>query len=131
MDPDKLILRVVHFTYLTALLVITAAAASALGYASRFDKQVQHNSKLSGEQWVQELLLGHEDRIYNELGMHKAVFIQLLKTLKRDANVQSTRYVSAEEQLAIFLHYVHRGLSNRALQERFQRSPDTISKCVA
>jgi hypothetical protein len=60
----------------------------------------------------------------------EAVFIQLLAVLKRDAGVRSTRYVSAEEQLGTFLHYVHRGLPNRALQERFQRSGDTISKCV-
>ena len=79
-----------------------------------------------GEQWVQELLHGHEDRIYNELGMRKAVFRQLLAVLRTDAGVQGTRYVSAEEQLATFSHYVHRALPDRALQERFQRSVLTI-----
>jgi transposase len=130
MDPEELTIRIVYMTYMTALLVVTAAGASVLAYASRFEKRAQHTSKLSGEQWIQEMLQGHEGRIHNELGMHKAVFIQLLTVLKRDAGVHATRYVSAEEQLATFLHYVHRGLPNRALQERFQRSGDTISKCV-
>lgn len=130
MDPEELTLRLVFITYMTALIVVTAAEASVLGYAAHFDKCAQHTSKLSGEQWIQELLRGHGDRIHNELGMHKAVFIQLLAVLKRDAGVRSTRYDSAEEQLGTFLHYVHCGLPNRALQERFQRSGDTISKCV-
>jgi transposase len=121
-----------NFYYATAcsLLLMMAAAAATRGYASRFNKTAQHTSKLSGRQWVQELLSGHEDRIHNALGMHKGVFIQLVATLGRDAAVHDTRYVSAEEQIAIFLHYTRRGLSNRALQERFQRSADTVSKCI-
>ncbi|KAI9447358.1 hypothetical protein BJY52DRAFT_1127464, partial [Lactarius psammicola] len=46
----------------------------------------------------------------------------------RDTGLCNTRHVSAEKQLAIFLHYACHGLSNRALQERFQRSRDTITK---
>ncbi|KAI9448731.1 hypothetical protein BJY52DRAFT_1092491, partial [Lactarius psammicola] len=63
-----------------------------------------------------------------ELGLNKHVFRRLLSVLARDTGLCDTRHVSAEEQLAIFLHYARRGLSNRALQERFQRSGDTITK---
>jgi hypothetical protein len=59
MDPEELTLRLVFITYMTALIVVTAAGASVLGYAARFDKCAQHTSKLSGEQWIQELLRGH------------------------------------------------------------------------
>ena len=122
---DDFTLRVI-FVATVATIIITAAVASVSQYASRFEKHPMHTSSLSGEQWVQELLHGHEDRIYNELGMRKAVFRQLLAVLRTDAGVQGTRYVSAEEQLATFLHYVHRALPNRALQESFQRSVLTI-----
>jgi hypothetical protein len=110
------------------LSLIIAGGASAVCGASRFDKTAKHTSKLSGQDWVTELLQGHDGRFYDELGLHKHVFSRLLTVLGRLAGLRDTKYVLAEEQLAIFLHFVHRGLSNRALQERFQRSADTITK---
>jgi hypothetical protein len=79
---------------------------------------------------VDELLNGHEGRFYNELGMRKHVFRRLLNVLERLADFGDTKHVTAEEQLSIFLHFARRALSNRGLQERFQRSGDTISKYV-
>jgi hypothetical protein len=128
MTPLEYKTRLVQVTAFTLILFVVAYVCLVSGYASRFEKEAQHTSRLSGELWVQELLKGHEDRIYNELGMHKNVFLRLLAVLRRDAGLHGTRRVSAEKQLSTFLHYVHRGLSNRALQERFQRSRDTISK---
>jgi hypothetical protein len=131
MTPEEHQLRIIHAGAMIMILIITAYHAAALAIASHPKKCAQHTSSLSGEQWVQELLSGHEDRIFNELGMRKTVFQKLLEDLRANAGVHDTRYVSAEEQLSTFLHYVHRGLSNRALQERFQRSGGTISKCVS
>ena len=105
-----------------------STGCAMLWYSSQFVKTPQHTSVLSGQQWLDELLGGHDGRFYNEIGMHKFVFLRLLTTLKTDAGLQGTWHVSAVEQAAVFLHYVHRGLSNRALQERFQRSGDTIMK---
>jgi hypothetical protein len=126
--PDEFILDIIHNVSDIMTQIIAVAGQATHIYAARFDRQAQHTSRLSGEQWVQELLHGHNIRIHNELGMNKTVFIKLLEVLRSDAGVLRTRYVSAEEQLAIFLHYAHCGLSNRAIQERFQRSGDTVSK---
>ncbi|KAJ7735745.1 hypothetical protein B0H16DRAFT_1326991 [Mycena metata] len=41
-------------------------------------KQKYHTSALSGQAWVDELILGHPDRIHCELGMRLHVFIALL-----------------------------------------------------
>ena len=38
------------------------------------------------------------------------------------------RYVTSEEQLAIFLYLAVMGLAQCHMEERFQRSPDTLSK---
>lgn len=111
--------------------IIDAAGQATHIYAARFDRHAQHTSHLSGEEWVQELLQGHDNRIYNELGMNKTVFLNLLEVLRIDAGVCGSCYVTAGEQLATFLYYVHCGLSNWALQEQFQRSGDTISKYAA
>lgn len=108
--------------------VAVAGAAAVSTYASHFEKVPQHTSILSGQQWVDELIEGHPGRFKNEMGMNKRVFNKLLEVLKEYGGLNDTRYVSAEEQLAIFLHFAHRALSNRGLQEHFQRSGDTISK---
>ena len=125
MDPDDFRRRI---ALIAGMIILMAVRDCVLLYASRFDKVPQHTSILSGQDWINELIAGHDGRFYNEMGVHKHVFWALVAVLRRDAGLRDTRHVSGEEQLAIFLHYAHRGLSNRALQERFQRSPDTISK---
>lgn len=104
------------------------AGSDILKYGARFVKIAKHTSSLTGQQWCDELLAGHDDRFYNELGMHKHVFEQLLLVLGRDAHLIGSRHVTAVEQLCVFLHYAWRGLSNQALQEQFQWSGDTITK---
>jgi hypothetical protein len=114
-----------------ASMVLLSAANVILSYVSCFEKILQHTSRLSGQQWVDELIAGHDMRFYNKLGMQKFVFKRLLAVLERNGQLSETCHVSTSEQLAIFLHYVRRGLSNHALQERFQRSGDTVAKCYA
>ncbi|KAJ7051092.1 hypothetical protein C8F01DRAFT_1343057, partial [Mycena amicta] len=44
--------------------------------------------------------------------------------------LRSTKFVSANEKLATFLHFARVGGTTRVLQERFQRSGDTISNSI-
>ncbi|KAH9030802.1 hypothetical protein EDB84DRAFT_1255222, partial [Lactarius hengduanensis] len=83
---------------------ISAACDSAILYSARFDRVPVHTSRLSGQQWLDELVGGHDRRFHNEMGLHKHVFRKLVLVLGRDAGLAHTRHVSAEEQLAIFLH---------------------------
>ena len=91
------------------------------------DKEPYHTSLLSGEGWVQELLNGHPKRIRCELGVTKHVFQQLMAEL-HVMGYQRSKYVSLEEQLAIFLYTSVTGLTIQHVGERFQRSNETISK---
>jgi hypothetical protein len=92
-------------------------------------KEPYHTSILSGYAWLQELLHGHPERIRTELGVHKEVFHALIRLL-RSMGHGDTRYVTLEEQLAIFLYISVTGLSIRHVGERFQRANGTISKWV-
>jgi hypothetical protein len=92
-----------------------------------YNKTPYHTSALSGEAWVQEVLTGHPERIRCELGVHKHVFLGLMDALV-DIGIRSSRNVTLQEQLAIFLYTCVTGLSIRHVGERFQRSNDTISK---
>jgi hypothetical protein len=90
-------------------------------------KEPYHTSILSGYAWVQELLHGHPERIRTELGVHKEVFLALIQELQSMGH-GDTKYVTLEEQLAIFLYTSITGLSIRHVGERFQRANGTISK---
>ncbi|KAJ6587304.1 hypothetical protein B0H10DRAFT_1769189, partial [Mycena sp. CBHHK59/15] len=46
--------------------------------APQYIKEDLHTSALSGCAWLNELLVGHPDRIYIALGMHQHVFLALV-----------------------------------------------------
>ncbi|CAD6264844.1 unnamed protein product [Miscanthus lutarioriparius] len=62
--------------------------------------------------------------------MERDVFRALVRRLRGNGLVDS-RYVSVEEQLAIFLYAVSKNASNRVLQDQFQHSGETISRHFA
>lgn len=62
------------------------------------------------------------------MGMQRHVFRKLVRELQMRTWLTATRWVSAEEQLAIFLRIARTGQANVEMQERFQRSGDTVSK---
>jgi len=118
-------------------LIIQAAATAAISAAlaaidysqTYYDKTPYHDSALSGAAWVCELLTGHPKRIRKELGVHKHVFRALIVALQEAGHTRS-KFVTLEEQLAIFLYTCVTGLSLIHVCERFQRAPETASKYV-
>ena len=113
-----------------AITVALVAASLAQHFSARYHKKTpKNNSKFTGQQWLDELLTGHHQRFYDAMGMNKHVFQALLCELIRHG-LHDTRHVSAEEQPAIFLYLAVTGLPQRHLEERFQRSPSTLTKCV-
>jgi hypothetical protein len=110
------------------MLLAVCAAAPGPVLSATYEKTPMHTSKLRGQDWMEEILHGHDGRFYDQMGMHKHVFRQLLKELQRKTGLDNSKYVTIEEQLGIFLYTVVTGQSNRKVQEHFQRSGDTISK---
>ena len=93
-----------------------------------YEKKIQHNSKLSGKEWVKELREGHDKRMENNLGMARHVFKKFVTMLIDKGGLGHTRYMTPVEQVAIFLYFIVTNSSNRKVAEWFQRSGDTISK---
>ena len=83
-----------------------------------------HTSILTGAGWVMELLAGHPMRIHTELGVTCETFIALVEEPCGRGHSDS-KFVSLEEQLAIFLSASVTGLTVQLLGGRFQRSNDT------
>ncbi|EIN12354.1 hypothetical protein PUNSTDRAFT_29434, partial [Punctularia strigosozonata HHB-11173 SS5] len=63
-----------------------------------------HNSILTGQKWVEELLDGHYARMHAVLGMHKHVFLKLGTELEEHVGFTRSKHVSSQESLAIFLY---------------------------
>ena len=109
-------------------LIMNAAIAAVVSFATHlYNKTPYHTSVLTGANWVAELLHGHPERIWCELGVHEHVFRFLISYLQT-ISVHHSRNVLLEEQLAIFLYRCVTGLSIRHVAERFQRSNETVSK---
>jgi hypothetical protein len=114
--------------------VAVAAAAITAAAVLRYIEQARspqpyHDSILTGEKWIQELLLTpNEFRFYEQLGINKEPFLDLVKELEELYLIKQSRHMSTEEQVAIFLYSVVTNLSNRKVAERFQRSGETISR---
>jgi hypothetical protein len=118
--------KIIQYAVLILSILIHASGSLVSSMYPR-DPEPYHTSALSGEAWVVELLTGHPERIRCELGVHAHVFGKLISELRALGHTNS-KYLSLEEQLAIFLYTAVTGLSIRHVGERFQRSNETISR---
>lgn len=118
--------RIICYAALIASIIITTTTNIL---QNMYIRKPYHTSALSGEAWVLELLCGHPNRIHTELGVSLEVYNNLIEEL-RHLGYNNSRYVSLEEQLAIFLYMCVTSLTIRHVGERFQRSNDTISRWV-
>ncbi|KAF9524879.1 hypothetical protein CPB83DRAFT_752081, partial [Crepidotus variabilis] len=83
------------------LIGIAAVLYSQPGYFS----QPYHTSALTGAAWVNELIHGHPDCIFCQLGMHLHVFISFCAALELLGGITISRHgITVEEQAAIFLY---------------------------
>jgi hypothetical protein len=95
------------------------------------EKQPYHTSILTGRMWLQELLDSRSPHRFREsLGMNPHVFLALVRKLDDITSLKTRRDTDIVEQVAMFLYAIVGNQSNRNTGERFQRSGETISRCV-
>jgi hypothetical protein len=94
MTPEQK-LWIIRLAGVAALIIVYSMIKCMQIYAARFDKMPLHTPSLTGDQWVQELIDGHKEHFYNEMGMRDTVFHQLLELLMREGGLRNTRYVTA------------------------------------
>lgn len=105
------------------------AEAVGIYEAMHTEKNPYHTSTLSGKAYIEDIISSKNPRQIQDLFcMPKATFEKLSDWMKRNNSLQETRFVSVEEQLAIFMKIVGEKASNRTTQDRFQHSGDTISR---
>lgn len=97
-------------------------------YYTRIYKEPCMTSTQTGHAWMKEILSGHPIRCVNAFRMSANLFAQLCEDLQQNYGLMSSRNISVQEKVGIFLYTLALGLSNRDVSERFQRSGETISR---
>ncbi|XP_042974767.1 uncharacterized protein LOC122306404 [Carya illinoinensis] len=97
-------------------------------YTTYMVKEPCRTSPHIGHKFVMEILNGHHDRCHQQFRMEKDVFHTLCKELNGRYNLTSTRNITIEEMVGIFLITLGHGFGNTMAQERFQHSGETISR---
>ena len=92
------------------------------------EKQPMHTSMLPGGMYVNEILTGHESLCKRQFRMEVDIFHALVHKLREKKLLGDSKEVSLEEKVAIFLYAIAKNASNQTLQDRFQHSPETISR---
>lgn len=119
-------------SFLTPEVLLAIAVLVGACEASRYEKPSPETSPLFGSEYVDELLSCEEDddpQVLDAFRMPLSTFLALRDWCVEHGHLQATRYMSVDEQLAIFLCVVGENTTNRAAQERFKRSGNTISRC--
>ena len=114
---------------MAAYIVQTVVSAALIYGQTYFFKEPYNTSSLSGEQWLQELLCGHPDRFWTQLGVNKHVFRRLVVELK-NIGLTRSKYLTLQEHIAIFLYTSVTALSSQFVAECFQHSLDTITQYI-
>ena len=100
-----------------------------LQYANRYDKMPARNSVLAGSAKLAELLTSENETPFREqMRMGREAFLTLCRELTQRGLLSDSLHINAQEQVAIFLFIVGQNQSNRAAQDKFQHSGETISK---
>src|ERR1700683_1547872 len=78
-----------------AFLSAVAGGAAVMQYMiPHLIKTPMYDSKLSDEDWLQELLNGHPVRFHDNLGMSKHVFRKLVQELQMHACLDNLRHIA-------------------------------------
>lgn len=93
----------------------------------QFTKTPLHNGSWTGIQRLYEWKTLRPRGMAAALGVETPAFLALARELQDHSTLRDARYVSAEEQLAIFLYICRGRESIRRTAEEFQRSLDTVS----
>ncbi|KAH9105084.1 hypothetical protein LEN26_014870 [Aphanomyces euteiches] len=99
-------------------------------YVAFVHKSPKRTSILTGQMWVDEVLNGNENTVVEMFRMPLETFRYLVRDVVSRGGLKPTRDVSTEEQVAMFLFFAGQNASSRALQCRFQRSGETISRHI-
>ncbi|XP_071727999.1 uncharacterized protein [Rutidosis leptorrhynchoides] len=88
-----------------------------------------NTSALSGHAYTQELLTGSNTQCHEMMRLSRDAYVLLCNHFKQKNWLTSSRTISVEEKMAMFLITLGHNESSRAIKRGFQHSTQTIHKC--
>jgi len=126
-DDDDAFILMTHFD-MKKLIICTAGAINKcyINYMYKEPCMVLYNT---GMCWLIEVLRSHWKRSVNMFRMDATTLLSLCTELETYHGLKPSRRMSVIEKVAMFLFTIAVGALNRQVQERFQHSGETISRC--
>ncbi|KAG5243666.1 protein ALP [Salix suchowensis] len=88
---------------------------------------ISYNTRM---RWLNDILRGHWKRSVNMFRMDKDTLLGLCHDLETRYGLKPSRRMCVLEKVGMFLFTLAVGASNRHVQERFQHSGETVSRCM-
>jgi hypothetical protein len=116
---------------LPVIISLVIVALVEEGCIAGKDKKLLRTSRLTGHQWVQDVITSPNPiRCHQLFRMKPQTFKRLCQELK-SVGLSDSRHVTVDEQLGIFLYMTSHDVSNRLVQETFQHSGETIHRYLS
>ncbi|XP_023752711.1 uncharacterized protein LOC111901074 [Lactuca sativa] len=97
--------------------------------STRIERISDLNLTLTGHAFTQELLHGSSLQCHELMRLSREAYVLLCNDFKQKNWLQSSRSISVEEKLAIFLTIIGHNERFRMVKCRFQHSTETIHRC--
>ena len=107
---------------------IQVAISAAIYVGFYLSPEPVHTSIRTGQRFTEEILRAHPRRVLEVIRMPITTFLDLRDWVVERGLLRSTRYISVEEQIMMFLWMVGHGATNREASEQFQHAGDTVSR---
>lgn len=92
------------------------------------NKDIEHSPQSRGASYIASILQGNTRRCLRRLRMSEESFYKLIRFMTDCCSLKDSRWITANEQVVIWLNIVGHGLSNSDSMEMFQRSGETIQR---
>jgi len=111
-------------------IILSTAGALTHYYIAYIHKEPCMVSYNTGMRWLNDILRGHWKRCVNMFRMDRDTLLSLCYELETRYGLNPSRRMCVLEKVGMFLFTLAVGASNRHVQERFQRSGETVSRCM-
>ena len=97
--------------------------------SNRIGRAIDNDSEMSGHQHTQELLHGTSTQCKDLMRLSREAYVLLCNHFRRNNWLQSSRHISVEEKMAMFLTTIAHNKRFRIIKRRFQHSTETVHRC--
>ncbi|XP_023767986.1 uncharacterized protein LOC111916555 [Lactuca sativa] len=97
--------------------------------SNRIGRAIDNDSEMSGHQHTQELLHGTSTQCHVLMRLSREAYVLLCNHFRRNNWLQSSKHISVEEKIDMFLTTIAHNKRFRIIKRRFKHSTKTVHRC--